>query len=184
MLLSRSDHLEIFRPKCDPSKEVLHALASFGEDISPALPYLNADLGGWDYDPQNHVLLLKLSAGKWITFQPHQLAIRGCRDQEEARALANWAQAQINDIYAPREQFTPRYTGQAGLKVMEIMKCLPLTNCKVCGYATCMAFAAALREGEASPDCCAPLGEEKCREEREKLHQYLKRYGWRARDEG
>jgi 4Fe-4S ferredoxin len=67
---------------------------------------------------------------------------------------------------------------------MEIMKCLPLTNCKVCGYATCMAFAAALREGEASPDCCAPLGEEKCREEREKLHQYLKRYGWRARDEG
>jgi hypothetical protein len=110
MLLSHIDHLEIFRPKCDPSKEVLHALASFGEDISPALPYLNAELGGWDYDPQNHVLLLKLSAGKWITFHPHQLAIRGCRDQEEARALVDWAQAQLNDIYARREQITPRYT--------------------------------------------------------------------------
>ena len=184
MLLSRVDHLEIFRPKCDPSKEVLHAIATFTADISPALPYLNAELGGWDYDAQNHVLLLKLSDGKWITFHPHQIAIRGCRDLEEAHALLNWAQGQINEIYERREHLSPRYTGQAGLKVMEILKTLPLTNCKLCGYATCMAFAAALREGEASPEYCTPLAEEEYREKRGKLLSYLESYGWRAIDAG
>ncbi len=44
-----------------------------------------------------------------------------------------------------------RVISQAGLKVMEILKPPPMMNCKACGYATCMAYAAALREGR-SPD--------------------------------
>lgn len=182
MLLSRIDHLEIFRPKCDPSKEVLHAVADFAEDISPALPYLNAELGGWDYDAQNHVLLLKLSDGKWITFHSHQIAIRGCRDQAEAHALMAWAQGQINEIWGQRERLTPRYASQAGLKVLEILRNLPRTNCKLCGYSTCMAFAAAVREGEAALDDCPPLQEEEFQTRRENLRQYLESYGWRAID--
>ena len=50
---------------------------------------------------------------------------------------------------------------QAGLKIMEILKLLPMTNCKACGYATCMAYAAALREGEISLHDCPPLWERK-----------------------
>lgn len=155
MLLEQIDATEIFPPKRDPSKEVLHLIADFAADISPALPYLNAELGGWDYDGVNHALLLKMSAGKWITFQAHQIAIRGCRDLEEARALLAWAQGQINEVYEQRHRLTPRTTGQAGLQVMEILKKLPRTNCRACGYATCMAYAAALREGERLP---APVG--------------------------
>ena len=67
MFLDRIKNYEIFRPQCDPSKEVLHAIANLVADISPAFPYLNAELGGWDYDRDNQVLMLKLSAGKWIT---------------------------------------------------------------------------------------------------------------------
>ena len=102
---------------------------------------------------------------------------------EEARALLAWIQAQINDIYARREAITPRYVSQAGLKVIEILRLLPMTNCKVCGYAACMAYAAALREGEISLQACTPLWEEKYREKREKLQAYLQSYGWRALDE-
>jgi len=182
MLLKAIDDLAIFRPKSDPSKEVLHAVANLDTDISPALPYLNAELGGWDYDPQNHALLLKLADGKWITFQARQIAIRGCRDQEEARALMAWAQGQINDVYSRREHLTPRYSSQAGLKVLEILKILPRTNCRACGYATCMAFAAALREGEAAPADCTPLLAEPFQDRREKLLEYLESYGWRAID--
>ena len=72
---------------------------------------------------------------------------------------------------------------QAGLKIMEILKLLPMTNCKLCGYPTCMAYAAALREGEVSLEACKPLWEEKYREKREKLQAYLKSFGWRALDE-
>ena len=73
------------------------------------------------------------------------------------QALLAWIQGQINDIYARRDAITPRYVSQAGLKVMEILKLLPMTNCKACGYAACMAYAAALREGEIRLEDCPPL---------------------------
>ena len=87
MLLEQIKNYEIFRPKCDYSKEILHAIATFDADISPVFPYLNAELGGWDYDGDNHVLLLKLSAGKGFTLQPHEIAVKGARDIEESHAL-------------------------------------------------------------------------------------------------
>ena len=87
MLLDRIANLEIFRPKMDSTKETLHVIATFEADISPAFPYVNAELGGWDYDQTNQVLLLKLSDGKWITLHPQKIAIRGARDIEEAQAL-------------------------------------------------------------------------------------------------
>ncbi len=184
MLLDQIKNYDIFRPKCDPTKEVLHSIATFEADISPVFPYLNAELGGWDYDRDNQVLLLKLSAGKWITLQAHEIAIRGARDMEESHALLEWIKGQINEIYERRDQITPRHTSQAGLKVMEILKLLPMTNCKACGYAACMAFAAALREGEIRLEDCSPVWEEKYREKQEKLQEYLDSYGWRALDEG
>uniref|UniRef100_A0A7C3V4W9 Fe-S cluster protein n=1 Tax=Desulfobacca acetoxidans TaxID=60893 RepID=A0A7C3V4W9_9BACT len=183
MLLDKIDSFEIFRPKMDSTKEVLHAIATFQTDISEALPYVNAELGGWDYDRVNHVLLLKLSEGKWITLHPRKIAIRGIKDIEEAHALLAWIQGQINDIYERRESITPRYVSQAGLKIMEILRLLPMTNCKACGYATCMAYAAALREGETRLQDCPLLWEEKYRKKREKLQAYLESYGWRAMDD-
>jgi len=148
MLMDQVDNFEIFRPKMDSTKETLHAIATFEADISPSFPYVNAELGGWDYDQTNQVLLLKLSEGKWITLHPHKIAIRGARDMEESQALLEWIKSQINEIYDHRDHIIPRFLSQAGLKVIEILKLLPMTNCKACGYATCMAFAAALREGE------------------------------------
>jgi ArsR family metal-binding transcriptional regulator len=182
MLLEKIREYEIFRPKCDSTKEVLHSIAKFDPDISPVFPYLNAELGGFDYDARNHVLLLKLSAGKWITLHAHEIAIRGARDIEESHALLKWIQGQVNEVYERREEIAPRYTSQAGLKVMEILKLLPMTNCKACGYATCMAYAAALREGEISLADCPPLWEDKFREKREKLQAYLESFGWQALD--
>jgi ArsR family metal-binding transcriptional regulator len=183
MLLDQIDDFEIFRPKMDSTKEILHGIATFASDISPAFPYVNAELGGWDYDQINHVLLLKMADGKWITLHPNKIAIRGARDIAEAHALLAWVQGQINDIYGRRDALTPRYVSQAGLKIMEILKLLPLTNCKICGYAACMAFAAALREGEISLPACMPLWAEDYREKREKLQTYLQSFGWRALDE-
>ena len=182
MLLEQIKNYEIFRPKSNYSKEILHGIATFDTDISPVFPYLNAELGGWDYDRDNQVLMLKLSVGKGFTLHPQKIAIRGARDMEEAHALLAWIQGQVNDIYARRDQITPRYTGQAGLKVMNILRLLPMTNCKACGYATCMAYAAALREGEISLNDCPPLWEEKFQEKREKVHGYLQSFGWRALD--
>ena len=85
--------------------------------------------------------MLKLSAGKGFTLQPHEIAVRGARDIEESHAMLEWINGQINQVYERRAQITPRYTGQAGLKVMDLLRLLPMTNCKACGYTTCMAYA-------------------------------------------
>jgi ArsR family metal-binding transcriptional regulator len=183
MLLERVKNYEIFRPKMDTIRERLHSIATLADDISPVFPYLNAELGGWDYDQKNQVLLLKLSAGKWITLQSKEIAIRGARDIEESQALLEWIKGQINDIYARRELIIPRFTSQTALKVIEILKLLPLTNCKFCGYATCMAYASALRDGEFSLNDCPPLWEEKFQAKRETLQACLDSCGWRALDE-
>lgn len=182
MLLEKIDNYEIFRPKCDTTKERLHSIAKFATDISPVFPYLNAELGAWDYDSRNQVVMLKLADGKWITLHAHEIAIRGARDMEESHALLEWIKGQINDIWNRREQIEPRYKSQAGLKIMEILKLLPMTNCRACGYQTCMAYATALREGETTLQDCPPLWEERYRDKREKLASYLESYGWRPLD--
>ncbi len=38
MLLEQIDHFDIFRPKMDSSKEVLHAIATFAADIFLPFP--------------------------------------------------------------------------------------------------------------------------------------------------
>jgi ArsR family metal-binding transcriptional regulator len=182
MLLARVTNYEIFRPKMDSTRERLHSIATLENDISPAFPYINAELGGWDYDQKNQVLLLKLSDGKWITLHAREIAIRGAKDIEESKALLEWIKEQVNDIYARRELITPRFTSQAALKVIEILKLLPMTNCKLCGHATCMAYATALREGEISLNECPPFGEEKYKGKRATLQTYLESCGWRALD--
>ena len=133
MLLEQINNYEIFRPKCDYSKKILHGIATFDVGISPVFPYLNAELGGWDYDRNNQVLMLKLSDAKGFTLQQHEIAIKGARDIEEDHVLLERIKGQINQVFERREEITPRYTGQAGLKVMNILRLLPMTNCKSCG---------------------------------------------------
>ena len=54
------------------------------------------------------------------------------------RHMPCWAGSggQINEVYDRREEIIPRYAGQARLKVIDVLKLLPMTNCKACGYAT------------------------------------------------
>ncbi len=47
-----------------------------------------------------------------------------------------------------------------GLTGLEIFKHLPKTNCKECGYPTCLAFAMALANGKASLDACPDVTDE------------------------
>ena len=43
---------------------------------------------------------------------------------------------------------------------IEIFKMLPKTNCKECGFPTCLAFAMALASGKAELDACPYVSDE------------------------
>lgn len=56
---------------------------------------------------------------------------------------------------------------------IQIQRMLPRTNCKLCGYMTCYAFAYALLRQEKRPSDCPPLLEEKYRPALEFLEEAL-----------
>ena len=65
---------------------------------------------------------------------------------------------------------------------IKVSQVVCITRSKACGYPTCMAYAAALREGEIGLSDCPPLWEDKYREKREKLQAYLETFIWQALD--
>jgi ArsR family metal-binding transcriptional regulator len=161
---------EIFRPECNPSFQSLHCIAHLDQDITEALPYLNATLGGFEYFREPPAVTFRVQ-GKIITVHPREIAVNALRDEEEAEKIIQWLKKEINDAWDRRSEIEPKYEGLPKPKLLEILKLLPKTNCRECGEATCMVFAAKVAEGAKGPEQCPPLSEEN----RTKIEQYMRK---------
>jgi len=162
---------EIFRPECNPSFTSLHCIAHLREDVSEALPYLNAVLGGTQYFVDPPAVMFH-HQGKIIRVGAREIAINALKDEEEADRILEWMKNEINQAWKDREGITPCYAGRAKPKLLEILRLLPRTNCGKCGRPTCMAFAALVVEGGRGQEHCPELIEEN----RLKLSDYLGRF--------
>jgi len=160
---------EIFRPECNPSFQSLHCIARLDQDVSEALPYLNAVLGGFEYLKDPPAVTFR-AHGKIITVHAREIAVNALKDEEEAEKILEWLRREINDAWENRAGITPSFEGARKPKVFEILKCLPKTNCRECGDPTCMVFASMVAQGVKGPEDCPQLPEE----ERGKLHNYMR----------
>lgn len=167
-MLLESYKKEIFRPECNPSFQSLHCIAHLDQDITDALPYLNAALGGFEYFKDPPAVTFRVQ-GKIITVHPREIAVNALRDEAEADKILQWLQREINDAWGKRDEIKPKYEGLPKPKLLEILKLLPKTNCRECGEATCMVFAARVAEGAKGPEQCPPLKGEN----RTKLELYM-----------
>lgn len=62
----------------------------------------------------------------------------------------------VNEIWTRKDSIKPKYEGKKPLpNVLDIYKRLPQTNCRECGYLSCMAFAAALRSDPSKVSLCS-----------------------------
>lgn len=147
---------EIFRPECNPGFQSLHCIARLDQDVSEALPYLNASLGGFEYLKDPPAVTFRVH-GKIITVHPRAIAINALKDEEEADKILEWLKREINEAWEKRGEIEPRYVGTPKPKLLEILRLLPLTNCRECGEPTCMVFAAKIAEGAEGPQGCPPL---------------------------
>jgi ArsR family metal-binding transcriptional regulator len=167
-MLLESYTKDIFRPECNPSFQSLHCIAHLDQDITEALPYLNASLGGFEYLKDPPAVTFRIH-GKIITVHPREIAVNALRDEEEAEKILEWLKREINEAWEKRGEIKPTYEGLPKPKLLEILKLLPKTNCMECGQPTCMVFAARVAEGAKGPEQCLPLKEEN----RIKLEQYM-----------
>jgi len=162
---------EIFRPKCNPSSQSVHCIAHLDQDISEALPYLNSELGGFEYFKDPPAVTFR-TQGKIITVHPREIAVNALKDEEEADKLLQWLQREINEVWEKRSKITPRYEGTPKPKILKILKLLPKTNCRECGEPTCMVFATRVAEGAKGTEDCPALMEENSKKLREYMSQF------------
>jgi len=148
--------LELHPPPCVPGADTWSARVSLATDIEQVLPYLNARLPKADYDREAKVLIWK-HEGHSYAFRPREIKAAPARDREEARRLIERAVALVNEAWAERERIEPDYGKQRVPNLTQTYRLLPRTNCGKCEFATCMAFAAALREGRTELSRCPIL---------------------------
>lgn len=162
MLESLIHHYEVTlaAPECSPGSEWYRAVINLADDIGEALPYLNADLGGYDYYHSGQILLWA-NGGKRYAFRPREIAIAPVSGSAEACELAEAVVARVNRVWNRRKEIKPAFEGRKQLpNVPDLYKLLPGTNCRKCGFPTCMAFAAALRADSTKSALCPHLAEQ------------------------
>ena len=170
-MLLESYTRDIFRPECNPSFTSVHCIARLDQDVGAALPYLNAELGGFAFTREPPAVTFKIR-GRLITVHADRIAINALKDAAEADRILQWLQREINDVWDRRDTITPRFEGTPRPGVLEILKKLPRTNCRECGQPTCMVLAARLAEGAATASDCPALDEGSVRD----LDTYLGRF--------
>ncbi len=158
--LIRSYDLKVVTPECSPEDGWYRAHAYLQDDISEALPYLNAELKGFDYN-HNAKVLLWMANDRRYAFRPYEIIIAPVESSEEALGLIDNIISTLNSIWNRRGEIEPNFQGKAPLpNLLDIYKLLPGTNCKECGSLTCMAFAAALRIDSTKVSLCPYLLEQ------------------------
>jgi ArsR family metal-binding transcriptional regulator len=148
--------LELCEPPCRPGADTWSARASLPVDISGVLPYLNARLKTADYDHRAGILIWK-EKNRSYAFRPREINAAPAGDREEARQLIEEAVALVNDTWAKRDSIEADFTKRTVPDLMRVYRSLPRTNCGECGFSTCMAFAAVLREGKSELSRCTVL---------------------------
>jgi len=155
-MLLKNYRKEVFRAKCNTSFQSVHCIAKLDQDISDVLPYLNAELGGYEYLQDPPAVTFK-SAGKLITVEGRQIAVNALRDEQEAEKILQWLKTEINNTWEKRSDIVPCFEGAAKPQVLEILKRLPRTNCRECGSPTCLVFATQVAQGIKTAQACPPI---------------------------
>lgn len=141
------------------------------DDISPVFPYLNALLAETRYDHENNFLIWR-EKDQAYALRPHEIKIvqaEGIEDPVQAHELVKKIVERLNGVWQAREGIIPCFTEKARPSVVDIFNLLPRTNCKHCGYSTCLVYAADLREGKTMLECCSALFRPEYAEKRQKL---------------
>jgi ArsR family metal-binding transcriptional regulator len=159
MFIAKDYDLRLEAPACEPGAEYWNATATFKNDISDVFPYLNAQWKDVIYSPGAKQITWRFGDHA-VAMKSNEITISNLPDRDSATIELEKIIAEINNIWMDRENLTPLHTPRKRLVAMEVYQFLPQTNCKLCGEATCFAFASKITVGEADVNICTPLFEE------------------------
>jgi len=126
-------------------------------DISSLFPYINAVAEKAELH-ENPGLLRFIFKGSNCVLYPDYCLISPVKDRNHAREYALDLVQFLNDIAGRLDEIEPKYKLFRKVSVLDLLKLLPQSNCRKCGFATCMAFAATLSQQQTIPSRCPYMG--------------------------
>ena len=160
--------IRLVEPGCTPGSGRWGVLVSLPGNISAVFPYLNAVFDNTIYDHENKILIVR-EKNQAYAFRPREIRIARTDDPTQAAQITSEIVEKVNRIWQKREQITPLFTEKKRVGVIDVFKLLPKTNCRKCGYLTCLAYAADLRQGTAQLEDCPCLSQPEYVENKQKL---------------
>jgi len=138
------------------SSRVWAASFSLDQNVRTLFPYINAMLDdALYYEKPEHVRFL--FDGYRSFLYPNNVAAGVFDSHTAAKQFASGLIDFLNDIYDQKETIKPNYSQIKQIPIIDILRILPKTNCKECGFPTCMAFAAELVKGKVTSQTCPSL---------------------------
>jgi ArsR family metal-binding transcriptional regulator len=164
---------------CIADPEKIRVIAEVSDEIHGIFPYLNAVIKGCIYNHAALTLTIR-NEEKLITLHARHVTLTLIEDEKEAQQILDWLKNLINETYQKRDQIEPNYSEGDHLKPSDIQKLLPGTNCKECGFRSCLAFAFKLVDQKIEVSKCTPLFSELYQEKRNVLVEILRNAGYAA----
>ena len=141
---------------CAPGSGFYALKVALRRDISAVLPYLNAVFENTRYDHDNKILICDMN-NRGYAFRSMDIRVSGIVDVTDVPQVAKETVDRVNQVWRERDQIAPSYKERKLPTVIDIYQLLPKTNCKQCGYLTCLAFAAELRTDPGLLAQCPPM---------------------------
>ena len=156
MKISGFSDIKMESPACHPGVTVYGAHFTLNADISELFPYINAVAEKAVYFEKPETIQFQFN-GRRCALYPKKLIIGGFETRDQAIGFFDSLADFLNDLAEKKDTLTPNPKRFKPIPVMDIFKRLPRTNCKECGFPTCLAYAAALSKGEVLMDQCPAL---------------------------
>jgi ArsR family metal-binding transcriptional regulator len=126
------------------------------QPLSDVIPYLATLPGVIAYNPDMLTLTFRRQPG-FLTLSPDKVYITQIKDVETGLEVLIALADAINATWEHRAELVAAAAARRAPRWLDILTMLPQTNCKQCGEATCMAFAAAFLQQKRLLTECLPL---------------------------
>lgn len=156
MLIEGYSDLSISLSGVMPSVEPGRSYGAFfrlDNDIRLLFPYIKADISGAFYFDSPEYVQFIFKKVK-CTLYPEEVVAVPFDGENSARLFADSLIDYLNDLDTRKSSLKPDHRRFQSVSVPDLFRLLPGTNCGDCGFSACMAFAAHLSIGEASPSDC------------------------------
>ena len=125
-------------------------------DLAALFPFINAIAEHTQYY-EKPVYIKFMFADRLCAFYSTEGAFAPVRNMADAISFLPTLLDFITDVIRRRPEITPNYKKFCPTSALDIYRLLPGSNCRECGFATCMAFSAALSRGQTSMVNCPHL---------------------------